>query len=299
MQGVKIGLQLIPQHTSFAEYRRAWLRADELGVDSLWTWDHFFPLSPPEGPTWLPALPRRALQSVRRRFGWWDPDGPRLEGWTVLAALAGETRHAQIGPLVLSIGYRNPALLAAMATTLDHATGGRLILGLGAGWFERDYTEYGFEFGGVPARLRALERGIETIKQRWERDNPKPLRGRIPILIGGGGEKVTLRLAALHADLWHGFGPLDVWRRKSQVLNEWCARLGRNPREIERAVSFGQHQLDLAPKYAAAGAGHIIYLMGAPFDLRPVEDLLAWRERWRSSCTSALSPDCSKKARRR
>ncbi len=110
---------------------------------------------------------------------------------------------------------------------------------------------------------------------------------------------MTLRLAALHADLWHGFGPLDVWRRKSQVLDAWCARLGRDPRDIERAVSFGQHQLDLAPTYAAAGAGHIIYLMGPPFDLRPVAELLAWRERWRSSGTSARSPDCSKQARRR
>lgn len=276
---MKIGLQLIPQHTTFAEYRRAWLRADELGLDTLWTWDHFFPLSPPEGPPWLPVLPRKALQAVRQRFGWWDRDGPRLEGWTALACLAGETRNAQIGPLVLSIGYRNPAVVAAMATTLDHACGGRLILGLGAGWFARDYVDFSLDFGRVPDRLRALERGIETIKRRWELDYPKPLRGRIPILIGGGGEKVTLRLAAQHADIWHAFGPVDTWRRKSAVLDEWCARLGRDPRDIERSVTFGQHQLQQASDYAAAGAGHIIYMMGPPFDLRPVEELLAWRRR--------------------
>jgi probable F420-dependent oxidoreductase len=164
MTTFKVGVQLHPQHTSFDDYRRAWLAADELGVDMIFDWDHFFPLSG-------------------------DPNGAHFEGWTALAAIAPQTRHAQVGTLVLSMGYRNPALLSNMAKTLDHATDGRLILGVGAGWARRDYDEYGYEFGSVGDRLRTLERGLAIIKERWQKDVPKPVRGAIPILVGGGGEK--------------------------------------------------------------------------------------------------------------
>jgi probable F420-dependent oxidoreductase len=190
----KVGVQLHPQHTSFEDYRRAWLAADELGVDMILDWDHFFPL-----------------------YG--DANGPHFEGWTSLAAIAPQTRHAQVGTLVLSMGYRNPALLSSMAKTLDHATGGRLILGVGGGWAKRDYDEFGYEFGSAGDRLRGLESGLAIIKERWEKDVPKPVRGTIPILIGGGGEKVTLRITARYADLWHGFGDAQTWapRTKSSM----------------------------------------------------------------------------------
>ena len=285
---IKIGVQLEPQYTSFAAYRWAWLALDGLGVDSLWTWDHFFPLHGPgllrsrvAGRLRRHAAPLLDRIGLRRIGAARDYDGPAFEGWTTLAALGPLTQWAQVGCLVLAIGYRNPALLSAMARTLDHATGGRLILALGAGWFERDYREYGFPFGPASGRLRELERGLEVIRARWAYDSPPPVRGTIPILIGGDGERVTLRIAARHADLWNGFGPPDRWARKNRVLDDWCRALGRDPRAIERTAALGRWELDQLDAYAEAGAEHLIYPLGTPFDPRPVERLLDWRERRR------------------
>jgi len=258
MAAIRVGVDLPPQHTTFAAYRDAWLAADRLGVDSLWVWDHFFPLSG-------------------------DPDGPHLEAWSLLAALGAQTRRARVGNLVLAMGYRNPALLSAMAKTVDHITGGKLLLGLGAGWNERDYAEYGYAFGTAGERLRNLERGIELIKGRWARDTPKPVRGTIPIMVGGGGERVTLRITAQHADLWNwnGGGDPEAYRRKNQILDEWCATLGRDPAAIERTSQLMPHQLDRVDALVAAGATHLIYRVGMepPWDLAPVEQLLAWRDK--------------------
>jgi probable F420-dependent oxidoreductase len=261
---VKIGVAFHPQHTTTAEFLRGWQEADALGVDSLWTWDHFFPLTG-------------------------DPNGASFEAWTLLAAAGVQTSRAEIGCLVHGMSYRNPALLSAMAKTLDHFLGGRLILGLGAGWFEREYDEYGYEFGTAGDRLRNLERGIEIIKQRWTIDEPKPPRGTIPILIGGGGEKVTLRITAQHADLWHGFGSPEEWGRKNRILDDWCARVGRDPATIARSVTvfderwdapfaeIGPHEERLE-QYIAAGADLFTYGSVAPFDLTPVRALVEWRD---------------------
>jgi alkanesulfonate monooxygenase SsuD/methylene tetrahydromethanopterin reductase-like flavin-dependent oxidoreductase (luciferase family) len=179
------------------------------------------------------------------------------------------------------MSYRNPALLSAMARTLDHATGGRLILGIGAGWVERDYTEYGYEFGTAGERLRNLERGIEIIKERWASDLPPPVHGAIPIMVAGVGEKVTLRVAAQHADLWNGYGPIEAWAHKNRLLDEWCARLGRDPSSIERTVLILDRDLDAVDGFVAAGATHLIYRPGmrAPLDFTSVERLLTWRDR--------------------
>jgi probable F420-dependent oxidoreductase len=249
-----VGVQLHPQHCSFADYREAWLRLDEMGVDTLWNWDHFFPL-----------------------YG--QRDGSHFEGWTSLAVLGPQTRRARVGCLVLAMSYRNPALLSAMAKTLDHATHGRLILGLGAGWHHRDYSEYGYEFGSPGQRLKNLERGLEIIKERWRRDNPRPISGGVPILIGGGGEKVTLRITAQYADLWNHFGPAERWGAKSRVLDDWCARIGREPAAIERTVAVNSSDLGNLDHFVRLGATHLIYSLGAPFDPRPVERLLAWRDK--------------------
>ena len=265
MARITVGVAIHPQHTTAEELLRAFRQGDRLGVDRLWTWDHFFPLTG-------------------------DPNGASFEAFATLAACGVQTERAQIGCLVHGIGYRNPALLSAMAKTLDHFLGGRLILGLGAGWHERDYTEYGYEFGTPGSRLRDLETGIGIIKERWQKDAPPPVNGRIPIMIGGGGEKVTLRIAAQHADIWHSFGPPGEWSRKNRILTEWCAQVGRDPGAIERSVSISDTRreepaefiaaLDArAAAYLEAGVTDFVYGLTAPFDMAAVEALLAWRER--------------------
>jgi probable F420-dependent oxidoreductase len=266
MAAIKVGVHLPPQRTSYAEYRQAWLRADALGVDSIWNWDHFFPL------TTLLSDPSFVD----------DGNGAHFEAWTTVAVLGTEVKHAQVGCLVHSMSYRNPALLSAMAKTLDHATEGRFVLGVGAGWVERDYADYGYAFGTASERLRNWERGLTIIKERWATDQPPPLRGTIPIMVAGVGEKVTLRIAAQHADLWNGFGPVENWTQKNRVLDEWCAALGRDPAAIERTVVFHQpRDLDAVDDFVAAGATHLIYRPGmqAPLRFDVVEHLLAWRDR--------------------
>jgi probable F420-dependent oxidoreductase len=253
MSAIRVGVQLHPQHTSYREYAEVVGRAEDMGVDTIFNWDHFFPL-----------------------YG--DRDGRHFEGWTLLTAMATLTSRAEIGCLVTCNSYRNPHLLADMARTLDHISGGRLIFGIGAGWFERDYREYGYAFGTPGSRLKDLGANLPIIKERWRALNPPPVRNPIPILIGGGGEKVTLRLTAQHADLWNSFGPPEKYRHKNQVLNDWCAQLGRDPSAIERTVSIQSSDLGDLGAFVAAGARHVILELGAPFDMAPVRRLVGWRD---------------------
>ncbi len=254
MARFKVGVQLHPQHTSIDDMREAWREAEALGVDSIWTWDHFFPL-----------------------YG--DADGAHFEGWSLLAAMAVETERAQLGVLVTCNSYRNPELLADIARTVDHLSGGRVILGIGAGWFEKDYQEYGYEFGTAPGRLRALEAALPRIEQRLRKLNPPPI-GPLPILIGGSGEKVTLRLVAQHAAAWNTFGPPEHYAAKSRVLEQRCAEVGRDPAEIERTVAFNDAgEVDRVDAYLEVGAQHLILGRGHPFDLAPVRTLLDARDR--------------------
>ena len=235
-----------------AALRDAWRAADAIGVDSIWTWDHFFPL-----------------------YG--EPDAPHFEGWTLLSVMAADTSHAKLGMLVSGNNYRNPELLADMARTLDHVSNGRMYLGVGAGWFERDYSEYGYEFGTAPSRLRQLGADLPRMKARLAALNPAPV-GALPILVGGGGEKVTLKLTAQYADAWNSFGPPEQFAHKNAVLDDWCAKVGRDPSSIERTVAVGPDDVHDVQRYVDAGASHVIVMIGSPFDLDPVADLIAQRD---------------------
>lgn len=244
-----------PQHTSYQDFADGVKRIEELGVDSIWNWDHFFPL-----------------------YG--DPQGNHFEGWTLLTAMAMLTHKAQVGCLVTCNTYRNPALLADMAKTVDHISQGRLILGLGAGWFERDYKEYGYDFGTAGSRLAALEQALPTIQHRWEVDVPQPIRGKVPILIGGGGERKTLRITAQYADMWHGFGDANTLTHKMEVLDGWCKEVGRDPGAIERSAGTNKDDSDATrDSLLKTGTTHLILGMGAPWDFAAVEKLVRWRDK--------------------
>jgi probable F420-dependent oxidoreductase len=249
MTGFRVGVQLRPQHCTIEDLRAGWRQADELGLDSIWTWDHFFPL-----------------------FG--EPDGPHFEGWSLLAAMACETSRARFGMLVTCNTYRNPQLLADMARTIDHLSGGRLILGMGSGWFERDYDEYGYAFGTSTSRLEALGESLPVIRDRLGKLNPPPM-GDLPILIGGEGERMTLRLVAEHAQMWNGFGPPERFARKNEVLDRWCEEIGRDPSEVERTVTIDEpEELDALDEFLDARAEHVIVGLDAPFDFARLKELL-------------------------
>lgn len=247
MARFKVGVQIRPQHCSMAQLREAWRAAEEIGVDTVWNWDHFYPL-----------------------YG--DENGAHFECWTMLAAIAADTTRVRFGTLVTCNSYRNPDLLADMARTVDEISGGRLILGLGAGWFERDYTEYGYDFMAAADRLRALDAAVARIEKRLVKLNPPT--PHIPLLIGGGGEKVTLRIVAEHANMWNDFGSPERFAQKNAVLNEWCAKVDRDPAQIERTTMINADEVDNHEAYLAAGATHIILGWDAPFDTKSVERLV-------------------------
>jgi alkanesulfonate monooxygenase SsuD/methylene tetrahydromethanopterin reductase-like flavin-dependent oxidoreductase (luciferase family) len=167
-----------------------------------------------------------------------------------------------------------------MANTVDHISHGRLILGIGAGWFEKDYNDFGYEFGTAGSRLRDLRDNLPIIKERMTQEIPAPVRNPIPIMVGGGGEKVTLKITAEYADLWNGFGPPETWAHKNKVLDTWCAEVGRNPDDIERTVSLSQEDISTnLDAFAEAGATHFILGMPCPPDYAQIEALVAWRDK--------------------
>jgi F420-dependent oxidoreductase-like protein len=222
---IRFGVQTGQQNTTWAELRSIWQVIDGAGFDTAWLFDHFVPILS-------------------------DPAGPCFEGWIGLTALAAETKRVEAGILVTGNTYRNPAILAKMASTLDHIVEGRLILGIGAAWFELEHTAYGIPFYTTGERLRRLDEAVQIIKSLWTaekttitgryyqmrdaRCEPKPVRKPYPpIMIGGAGEKVTLKIVAKHADIWNTFGSPELFRSKLEILRQHCAEVGRNFDDIE------------------------------------------------------------------
>ncbi|BBZ09639.1 LLM class F420-dependent oxidoreductase [Mycolicibacterium doricum] len=255
---VRIGVQLQPQHSrQYRHIRDAVHRCEDIGVDIAFNWDHFFPL-----------------------YG--DPDGAHYECWTMLAAWAEQTSRIEIGALVTCNSYRNPELLADMARTVDHISDGRLILGIGSGWKQKDYDEYGYDFGTAGSRLDDLAQALPRIKSRLAKLNPAPTR-EIPILIGGQGERKTLRLVAQYADIWHGFTDRSTYPGKAAVLDRHCADVGRDPSAVERSsgvTEMGEEAM-LAEAEGLVGLGVSLLTVGVngpDYDLTAAEALCRWRD---------------------
>lgn len=247
MSDISVGVQLHPQRSDVKSLLEAAREAEHLGLHSVWVWDHFFPI-----------------------FG--EPDGTHFECWTLLASIASATERVTVGPLVTSVTYRNPDLLADMARTLDHVSDGRAVLGLGAGWFERDHDEYGFELGPPNARVARFADAVERVRRRLPLLDPRPV-GALPLLLGGKGPRV-LEIVARHADAWNAFAHADEYSALNAALTATCERVGRDPADIERTVLIAAKRAPEAEAYVEAGATNVIIQCPHPFDLSVAEDVL-------------------------
>jgi len=286
--GVHVGLQ----HTTAAELRGVWRQIEDLGFGWISVWDHFY------GATGKPD------------------DAACLEAVAMHAALACTTSKVRVGSLVYSIGYRHPAVLAKAITAIDQLSGGRADMGIGAGWAKVEYDAYGIPFPEPKTRLDQLEEGIQCLRgllhddvttfegQHFNlteaRNEPRPMQAKLPIWIGGGGEKRTLKIAAKYSDGWNvPFIAPDAFEHKNAVLDEHCAAVGRDPKEIKRAINVGlayteeslQQQfgaisdfvrpgvltgshdeiMDRIGQYVAAGADQVNIALRAPFNLEAAE----------------------------
>jgi len=211
-----------------------------------------------------------------------------------LVAAAEATTTLRLGSFMFANDFRHPVFMAQEAATIDLLSNGRFELGLGTGWLRSDYEQSGIAFEAPGVRVARMQEAVQVVKGLWAdapfthtgayykvnglNGLPKPVqKPRPPIMIGGGGEQVTLKLTAQYANIWNGFGPADRYKHKNQVLNEWCEKVGRNPADIERSITvFGPKDLD---QYLEAGATHIIMGSGEPWDMDAVEELVEWRDR--------------------
>jgi F420-dependent oxidoreductase-like protein len=230
MPNLSFGILLWNQATDWPSYLEAARKVDRLGYTHLWAWDHLYAI-----------------------FG--DPYQPIYEGWASLSAAAVATEHTRLGLLVGANTFRNPGLVAKLATTLDHISDGRAILGIGGAWFEREHDAYGIAFGsGFGERLDRLDEAVGLLRRLLDGEriahhegryyrmhdalvSPGPIQEHLPILIGGGGEKKTLRTVARFADAWNIGTTVERARHKDEVLRRWCEEVGRDHREIERTLS--------------------------------------------------------------
>ncbi len=266
---VRFGVQTPPQHVTYADLLQTWREADELGFDTAFVFDHFIPI-------------------------YSDPNGPCFEGWTLLSALAAQTKQVKVGVLVTGNTYRYPAVLAKMAATVDHVSNGRLILGIGAGWFELEHTAYGIPFSTAGRRARQLGEAVQVMKLLFTQQKsnfsgkyyqlkdalfePKSVqKPHPPILIGGMGPKVIQPIVARHADIWNFFvrdGDPQQAKEICSKFDEICRRVGRDPAQVEKSASVRPPQLTGTKEevrsriqaLADAGIQHFIISLPAPHD---------------------------------
>jgi F420-dependent oxidoreductase-like protein len=261
---LRVGIQTYPQNTTYAEILQVWREADELGFDTAFAFDHFIP------------------------FGA-DPNGPCFEGWTLLSALAAQTQRLKVGLLVTGNTYRHPALLAKMAATVDHVSNGRLIVGIGAGWYEREHTAYGIPFSTRSGRAKQFAEAVQILQLLFTQErttftgkyyqlkdapfSPKAVqKPHPPILIGGMGPKIIQPLAARYADMWDFFvGSPEQAKQICDNFDAICQRVGRDPMQIEKSTSLqlagdtGRLR-DRIQAFADAGIHHFVLALSPPFD---------------------------------
>jgi F420-dependent oxidoreductase-like protein len=271
---LRFGFKTAPQHTTYDEMLRVWLEADEIPeLEHAWLFDHFMPLTP-------------------------EYSGPCLEGWTLLAAFAARTKRLRIGQMVTGNTYRHPAVLANMGATIDIISNGRLDFGIGAGWNEREHTAYGIPLYAPGERIRRFGEACEVIRLMWTEKapnfngkyyqlkeaycEPKPIQKPYPpFVIGGSGEQLTLRIVAQYASIWNfAGGTPEDFKHKSSVLDEHCAKIGRDPQDIWRSVQPVVNPQDweatraTVRSYIDAGANHIVLNLRAPYPQHIAQSLV-------------------------
>jgi len=267
MNGISFGIKTAPQHTTYEAIRKVWLDADAVpALEHAWLFDHFSPIKG-------------------------DLDGPCLEGWTLLSAMAAQTSRLRIGMMVTGNTYRHPAVLANMAATVDIISNGRLDLGLGAGWNEYEHSSMGIPLYPPGERIRRLGETCQILKLLFSqktttfegkyyqlkeaRCEPKPVqKPHPPIVIGGGGEKLTLRVAAQYADIWNlpnSSGDVEEYNHKMNVLRQHCQAVGRDPAEIRLSAQPVVNYENLAEtaqtvqKYVNIGVTHVVLNLRPPY----------------------------------
>src|ERR1700736_6986134 len=264
---IRIAAQVQPGGAAdYRSWRSAVGRAEEIGAHVIFGYDHFH----------KPAVD--GIAGHRPVLAAHQPDVINFEGWTALASWGEITTRAEIGLLVTGVGYRNPDLLADMARTVDHISGGRVILGLGSGWYEKDYSTYGYEFGSVKSRMDLFEEGLVRVENRLSRLIPPPVR-KIPILIGGMGVRRTLPIVARHADIWHTFASVDGFRQKNEILKGLMVDAGRDEALLERGVHWiGREN---AGAFVAEGVSLFtteIHPTEEGYDFSELKDMVDWRD---------------------
>lgn len=262
---LRFGIKTAPHSTTYEAMLRVWQEADAIPVfEHAWLFDHFMPING-------------------------DTGGPCLEGWTLLSAFAALTKRIRVGVMVTGNTYRHPAVLANMGATVDIVSNGRMDFGIGAAWNETEHNAYGIPFYSTGERLRRLGEACEVIKRMWTETapdfegqyyqlkqaycEPKPVQKPYPpFVIGGSGEKVTLRITAQYADIWNFVGgSVETFQHKCEVLDNHCAAIDRDPKTIERSVQFQVNPDDLPTlrdtirRFAHAGATHLVLGLRYPY----------------------------------